>query len=280
MAADAAADAFFLPRADGQRLCLFHAARGPARAAVLYVHPFADEMNKCRRMAALQARALADDGCAVLQIDLAGCGDSSGDFGDASWQDWIDDIAAAAEWLRARCAVPLWLWGLRAGCLLAAAAAPRVQPAGLLFWHPVVQGKLQLQQFLRLKAAGHLLEGGAKQVMDTLRRELAGGSTVSVAGYRLSPALAQGLEQATIARPPQVPAGLRLEWLELSTRDDATLSPVSQAALAAWAAAGWRTRSALVTGPSFWQTVEIEDAPALLPATLQAIAPATEAVAA
>ncbi|MBN9422686.1 MAG: alpha/beta hydrolase, partial [Candidatus Accumulibacter sp.] len=120
-----ACEAFFLPATSGQRYCLFHrpATEGAARGALVYVHPFAEEMNKSRRMAAVQARALAAAGYAVLQIDLHGCGDSSGDFADASWAGWLDDVELACAWLRARCAAPLWLWGLRSGCLLAAEAA-------------------------------------------------------------------------------------------------------------------------------------------------------------
>jgi len=76
---------FFLPASRGERFCIFHPAAGALRGAVLYLHPFAEEMNKSRRMAALQSRMLAARGIAVLQIDLFGCGDSSGDFGDASW---------------------------------------------------------------------------------------------------------------------------------------------------------------------------------------------------
>lgn len=52
----------------------------------------------------------------MLQIDLRGCGDSSGDLGDATWPDWIDDVVRAAHWLRARYTAPLWHWGLRSGC--------------------------------------------------------------------------------------------------------------------------------------------------------------------
>jgi alpha-beta hydrolase superfamily lysophospholipase len=67
-------EAFFLPAASGQRFCLFHQPDSltAARGAVVYVHPFAEEMNKSRRMAALQAKALAAAGYAVLQIDLHG----------------------------------------------------------------------------------------------------------------------------------------------------------------------------------------------------------------
>ena len=80
-------ESFFLPideGRNGQRFCLFHRAHGDVtKGSILYIHPFAEEMNKSRRMAALQARALAKAGYAVLQLDLLGCGDSSGDFGDA-----------------------------------------------------------------------------------------------------------------------------------------------------------------------------------------------------
>ncbi|HEU6456255.1 MAG TPA: hydrolase 2, exosortase A system-associated, partial [Roseateles sp.] len=86
-------DVFFLPTAAGeQRLCLFHAPVSAPRSKVLYLHPFAEEMNKSRRMAALACRKLAQAGHAVLQIDLRGCGDSSADFGDASWADWQADV--------------------------------------------------------------------------------------------------------------------------------------------------------------------------------------------
>ena len=77
-------DVFFLPAAHGeQRLCLFHAPAGVARSKVLYLHPFAEEMNKCRPMLALTARQLAARGVQVLAVDLHGTGDSSGEFRDA-----------------------------------------------------------------------------------------------------------------------------------------------------------------------------------------------------
>ena len=102
---------------------------------MLYVHPFAEEMNKARRTVALTARGLAADGWIVMLMDLLGCGDSSGDFGEASWESWLHDIAFAHAWLAERHSVAPVLWGLRAGCLLIAQALARLdsQP-DLLFW--------------------------------------------------------------------------------------------------------------------------------------------------
>lgn len=242
---------------------------------MVYLHPWAEEMNKSRRMAALQSRALSAAGHAVLQIDLHGCGDSSGDLADASWAGWLDDASRAIEWLRDRYPeAPLWLWGLRAGCLLAAQAASRLGDSGchFLFWQPPTAGKPLLQQFLRLKAAAEMQHGDGKGAMAQIRQDLNAGRTVDIAGYGLSPALANGLENATLD-VPDAPASRsgRIIWLEVAARDGATLLPTSVTRIEAWRAAGRNVQAAVVPGPAFWQTQEIEDAPSLLTATLAAV---------
>jgi exosortase A-associated hydrolase 2 len=276
-----AAEAFFLPTGAGdpadQRFCIHHPAATPSvRALIVYVHPFAEEMNKSRRMAALQSRAFAAAGCSVLQIDLLGCGDSSGDFGDARWEAWVDDIVRACEWLQRTADAPLWIWGLRAGCLLAVAAAAQLgRPCHFLFWQPPGAGKPLLQQFLRLKLAADMAAG--KGLMDGLRRQLANGEPVEIAGYALGAELANGLEQARLTAPA---AAGRVEWIELSSRDDPTLLPASQVSADQWRAAGWSLRTQVVNGAAFWQTVEIEEAPNLIDATLAAVTSQPETIAA
>jgi uncharacterized protein len=271
----------------GQRFAIHHPPVGNVpRGLVVYVHPFAEEMNKSRRMAAQQSRALAAEGFAVLQIDLLGCGDSAGDFGDATWAHWVHDTVCAVRWLRRRypgtgdAAPPeLWLWGLRAGCLVAVDAAAQLAAEGercdFLFWQPASAGKLLLQQFLRLKAASELLGGQAKAAMEQLRGEIAAGRSVEVAGYTLDAALCYGLEKATLRAPALQPG--RALWLEVSAVDSPTLAPAGAATLAAWRQAGWAVETQALRGPAFWQTTEIEDAPALLQATLAAMTAATPA---
>ena len=280
--------AFFLPAESvggGKRFCLFYPAEcghngGASRGLVLYIHPFAEEMNKARRMVALQARALAQAGFSVLQIDLLGCGDSSGDFGDAHWQDWVRDVVQGCQWLRSHSnkydaatePVPLWLWGLRAGCLLAVEAQKQLnETCNFLFWQPPYAGKPLLQQFLRLKVAGDMLGGQSKGVMEKIRQELATGTAVEIAGYSLNPSVAAGLERAVLVPPSGQNATPRLEWFELSTREDACLNAVSAKNIAQWQQAGFRIGSHLVHGPAFWQTSEVEEAPALIVATTEAL---------
>jgi hypothetical protein len=121
--------------------------------------------------------------------------------------------------------------------------------------------------------------GQAKGVMQALRQQMTNGSLVEIAGYLVAPALAEGMEQAvltphrdSLAVVGDVAAIVAqcLVWLELTTRDNASLSPVSTQTLGQWKNAGFHVTSQLVQGPAFWQTTEIEDAPALIQATLTA----------
>lgn len=268
------AEPLFLARPDGARsgarFALFHAPAGPSRAAVLYLHPFAEEMNRARRMAALQARALAADGMAVLQLDLHGCGDSSGDFADASWDGWLDDVAHAVDWLRARCGVPVTLWGLRLGALLALAHARRDPAiAALLLWQPVLGGATHLTQFLRLRVAGDML-GNAEKSGGTaaLRAALAAGETLEVAGYMLAPALALGMEAVDgAALVPHCP----VHWIDVTSSPERGLAPASLRVVEAWRAAGVAVGLQQVAGEPFWNTQEVAVCPALIDATLAAL---------
>jgi exosortase A-associated hydrolase 2 len=278
------AEAFFMrdesPQ-NSQLFCLFYPAQGGLiRGLVLYIHPFAEEMNKARRMAALQARELARSGFSVLQIDLLGCGDSSGDFSDATWQSWVHNVVQASHWLRHRSNlhgavlshVPLWLWGLRSGCLVAVEAANKLNEAcNFLFWQPAVYGKPLLQQFLRLKLASNLLNGSTQGLMEDLRQQLAHGGLVDVAGYSLAAGLAMGLEQSVLIPPAHTGQTRRLAWFEVVTREDASLNPNATKAIDQWQQSGFTVSCHLVRGPAFWQSTEIEEAPLLIAATTAAI---------
>lgn len=263
------------------RFAVLHEASGPARGLVVYVHPFAEEMNKSRRMAALQSRALAAAGYTVLQPDLLGCGDSEGDIGDADWAAWVDDVVNACHWLRASArgrgeAPPLTLWGMRAGALLAAEAALRLGDVHrLLLWQPVLSGKTTLAQFLRLQKAGDLLGSRTAEAGPDARKQLAAGRMAEIAGYRISPGLAHGMDSASLRHPPPV---REVVWLEVSMQDEPQMAPASLPLVEAWQADALHVRARAVRGPAFWQTVEIEEAPALISHTLAAMTapPATE----
>jgi exosortase A-associated hydrolase 2 len=262
------AESFFLPVEGGFRYCLYHAPAGDCRGALVYVHPFAEEMNKSRRMAALQARALAALGVGVLQIDLHGCGDSTGEFADARWDSWKQDIAQARAWLGQRLGRPTGLWGLRVGALLALdyayAAAEPVER--LLLWQPVTGGSAVLAQFLRLRVAAGLMQDGASNGgTKVLRAELAAGKTLEIAGYDLAPALAAAIEP--LDANVLAPRGCRIDWLEVTSAPDRPLPPAASRVASSWRAQGIDFGVRLVQAEPFWTTQEITECPALLDAT-------------
>lgn len=272
--AAAAPQALFLAHGAAARFALYHAPAAPCRGAWLYLHPWAEEMNKARRAVALQARALAAAGWAVLQLDLHGCGDSAGDFGDASWDSWRADVALGLDWLQHTVGPQLpqapGLWGLRLGALLALdyAARPAGQaPGQLLLWQPVLQGASHLTQFLRLRLAAQMLgedKGGAEQGTAALRASLAAGEALEVAGYTVAPALAGALDALDASRlAPPCPT----LWLEVTASAGRPLPPLAQRVLQGWQAAGSDCRAHTVAGPQFWATQELAEAPALLAAT-------------
>jgi exosortase A-associated hydrolase 2 len=269
-----AAEALFIGRGAGRRFVVcWHPPAGVARrGAVLFVPPFAEEMNKSRRMVALTAAALAARGFTVLRIDLGGCGDSAGRLDQMTWHGWLDDLETAWRWLHGATGAVPWLWSLRAGALLAHAAAPRLAAiAGQVLWQPVLSGKQYLTQFLRMRVAADafaLPDPSQRASTGSLMAALAAGEAVDVGGYRTPPAIALPLAASEL--DTTLHAG-NAYWLEVAVADPATLAPGSRAHIARWQAAGQRITASAVNGPQFWATPEIEDCPALVAATVDGL---------
>lgn len=271
--ADFQIEPFFLAGRNGALFCLYLAPRDRApKAAILYLHPFAEEMHKSRRMAALQARHLAANGYAVLQVDLTGCGDSASDFGDARWETWRDDARRAHGWLTERAPGPVVLWGLRSGGALAVVMAGELSGVSrLLLWQPVINGELFLQQFLRIKLANEMLSAGQSHSgTNGLVARLQAGVAVEVGGYLLAPEMAAALQTLKLERlAPPCP----VEWFEVNTQGGDALSPASQGVIDAWHAAGVSVRGHALPGEPFWVTQEIMECPELVTATLKSLEP-------
>lgn len=259
---------FFLESARGPLFCISLKPNTKAHGGILYLHPFAEEMHKSRRMAALQARAFARAGYAVLQVDLTGCGDSAGDFGDARWDAWLDDARIAHAWLTEHACGPITLWGLRLGASLAVQAAQNLSGiTRLLLWQPISNGEQFLTQFLRIKLASEMLsEGQAHSGTKSLRTQLEAGASVEVGGYLLSPAMARGLADLKLAdlRPP-----CSVDWIEVGAAESDDIAPAGRRVAEAWRAAGIAVHTRTVQGEPFWVTQEITECPALLETSVQ-----------
>jgi len=124
----------------------------PRGAAVLLCNPFGEEAVRAHRAYRVLARRLDEAGYPTMRFDYAGTGDSSGEAGEHGVADWLEDIAAAADALRAESGQSrIVVVGLRLGATLAALATQRglLRPAHLLLWDPVVDGAAHLRDLER-----------------------------------------------------------------------------------------------------------------------------------
>lgn len=263
-----AAEPFFLNTEPGERFCLYYppVSCSNCPCALIYIHPFAEEMNKSRRMVALQAKALAEAGYAVLLLDLYGCGDSSGDFSDASWDIWQNDIASAEQWLVQKGYSQIGMWGLRLGAVLALDYAKRHSEniSTIILWQPVINTEQYLTQFLRLSLAGEINSSGENVNSGTLhlKHKLAAGESVEIAGYELSPLLAKAIESIDSAKLA-VP-GCRVHWFEFISESRQALTPAGEKLVSSWKMQGGDIDVHFVSCVPFWTTQEICVCPALL----------------
>lgn len=266
---------FFLETARGKLFALLHAANADAVAdkAILALPAFAEENNRSRHVLAACARALAADGFDVLLLDPLGTGDSDGAFEDASWAGWREDALAAVRWLEARGCRTIHVAGLRMGALLAADIGRDTGLGGLIFWQPVTNGRVFLRQFLRLRVAAGLTQADAPgEDTKSLEARLANGETLEVAGYALTPRLANEMSGLTMKslRPP---AGSRVLWLEVGAADSG-LSPAAAELAGEWRDNGVHVVSGVAGGPPFWSLAEPEPCPDLVTAARRLIAEA------
>ena len=97
---------------------------GPPRAFALFAHCFT--CSKDVLASARISQGLAARGIAVLRFDFTGLGHSGGEFASTGFSSNVEDLVAAADFLRARHEPPRILIGHSLGGAAALAAAGRV----------------------------------------------------------------------------------------------------------------------------------------------------------
>lgn len=242
--------------------------------ATIYLPPFAEELNRSRKMASLQARSLAAAGIGALVLDPYGCGDSAGDFRDARWDGWRDDVARAIQWLQQRGYEDITLLGLRLGALLAlqAAADRRDDVRRVILWQPVLRGDQFVTQFLRLRLAADLSANAAGgEGTAALRREIADTGAIEIAGYELDRALAEAIDALRLTELGLACAA-PIDWIDVVSTADQGMTPAQEAVLKRWQDAGKAVRRHQAVGVPFWSLQETAVAPDLVAATTRLMA--------
>lgn len=225
---------------------------------VLVVPPFAEEMNKSRKMITDFSNELAKHGMGTLLVDLFGTGDSAGDFEQADWNRWKSDLRQAVSWAQSQGCHVNGLLAIRLGCALATEVAREaVLDIGCtVFWQPVLDGSRMLDQFLRLRVAAAMMQQDRKETTAGLRQRFAAGESIEVAGYVLSATLAAQLDEVRLQRHLGAHLG-RLHWVEVVRSADAPPPAPVTKLLAAVQNLETDISLHTVPGEPFWSSVEI-----------------------
>jgi exosortase A-associated hydrolase 2 len=245
-------------------------AGGQPKKAFLHIPAFAEEMNKSRRMVALQARAFAQQGYGVLVTDLYGTGDSFGNFSEATWSIWQQNIDRAIQWLAEQGAESINLWSLRMGVLLAMdfVANSGAKIDQLICWQPVLNGETFITQFLRLRVAAAVMNRNAPQEKTSeLKQQLLNGKAIEVAGYLLNPDLIKPM-LALRANELDLSAVKNLALFEIVTSADKDVSPANAKFIETLHSKNQMATIKTLVGSPFWSTQEIVEVPQLLTETM------------
>ena len=188
---------FFFDNEGSKLFGILHTPRSPEPKSgvlqskgIVFCHPFAEEKTISHRVITNFARLLCRQGYYVLRFDYCGCGDSEGDFAQATLTTRISDISKAIDVLLEHTGTSiLSLFGLRLGGTLAAlVAAADSRVNSLILWEPIVQVRAYFKQFLRMQVIAE--NRRRNRVLGTLKslvQELQEGRCVDIVGYCLSP---------------------------------------------------------------------------------------------
>lgn len=139
----------------------------PPTGVALFAHCFT--CSKDIAAASRISRALSAEGIAVLRFDFTGLGNSDGDFANTNFSSNVDDLIAAADYLRREHEAPALLIGHSLGGAAVLAAADRIREARAVITIGAPSDPSHVS---------HLLEGSLEEI------EREGAATVDLAGRK------------------------------------------------------------------------------------------------
>ena len=178
-------DRITFPGAQGHQLAArIEAPDGPAKAYALFAHCFT--CSKDIAAASRIARALKAEGVAVVRFDFTGLGNSDGDFANTNFSSNVQDLVAAAAYMRAELKAPSLLIGHSLGGAAVLAAAADIPESKAVVTIGAPADPAHVQHLLscsmeQIEKDGHaeVLLGGRtftikKQFLDDLRTQAQG----------------------------------------------------------------------------------------------------------
>ncbi len=229
---------------------------------VILIPPFAEEMNKSRKIFSSFQHQLSSNKYRTVLFDLFGTGDSQGEFSDATWLLWQQNLIDIIKYVFEKYPeVKINFVALRTGALLlnnSLHQLPNHYSSAIHqihYWNPVFNASQFINQFLRLKLTGDIIRAdGEKLTTKTLKQQLLKQGTMEVAGYQLSADLVEEFEQAD-ASLPKLDNLHNIHFYEISS--SAKITSALSNYISKLQEHHYQIETHSLTGPKFWVSQEI-----------------------
>ena len=263
----------FLPSSQNSQIFLAHYS--PAdykliaaeKKAVIFVPPFAEEMNRSRRMYVLCARLLASMGLEAVCFDYAGTGDSEGEWGSFSIADWQTNLRDVYQSVRQAGISDISLIGVRFGALLIAQTliVNDLNINKCILWDPIESGEAFMRQLIRIKIAAAMAEESRKISTQDVLADLERQGYVEIGGYHLADSMIKAMNELTLSKTIDTLINATdLHWMALSRLNKGSASTIP-ACVPEELAENLTVHS--IKDTKFWMQQEVTISPLLLQAT-------------
>jgi len=138
----------------------------------------------------------------------------------------------------------------------------------LVFWQPIINGAVMLNQLFRLRLAADMIGANEKkETAQDLKNLLNSGVSVEIAGYSLNPDLYNAIQQEKITE--ENACRKAHHWIELVADDSRPVPAATKKLVEVLQKNNVPVHLSKVQGEPFWSLQEITIVPALIEKTVQ-----------
>lgn len=163
---------------------------------IVICHPILEEKKSTYKLLRDCAKDLCSFGFYVFRFDLSGCGDSEGDYENASVNTWVEDTKVAVNYLtnKIKSIKTVGLIGLRLGATIAAFVREESENISFLcLWSPIIDGKQYVKINIKRKLVLELWKNkNTRQSANLPQDEIKG---IDIDGYYINNQLIGEMEK-------------------------------------------------------------------------------------
>lgn len=238
---------------------------------MIFVPPFAEEMNRSKRMYVLCSRLLANAGVHAICFDFAGTGDSSGEWGEYRLTDWKANLTDTYNYVR-RFSTKTSFVTLRDSALIAFELIKHanIKIERCVLWYPIDNREALIRQLIRMKIAAAMASDLKKITSKEVLSGIEQSGFLEVGGYHVRSYLLDEFRQQNVTNHIQaVLDRTHVHWMTTGKKQTSPHLPVCLSKLNLSEPQQTHMHLHQVEDVKFWMQQEVTISPKLLRETRQ-----------